>query len=63
MTDRENKVMKGFLGLTTTERVNFINELNGYQNADYYRKNIVEREVQQKASVGPKNTICDCCGR
>ena len=63
MNDKENKVFKGFLGLSSTEKDNLIKELSKYQNATYTQRQITEREVQYTSSVGPKNTICDCCGR
>lgn len=63
MNDKENKVMLGFIGLNSTEKENFIRELNKFQNAGYSQRQITESEVRYKSSVGPKNTICEYCGR
>lgn len=63
MIEKVSKVLKGFLGLNSIEREEFIRELNMYQNSGYIQRQEFEREVRHKASVGPKNTICDCCGR
>lgn len=65
MTEKGSKVLKGFLGLNSTERIDFIEELNRYQSAGVgsVQRQALESEVRQKASLGPKNSICDCCGR
>ncbi len=63
MTEKVSKILRGFLGLTSTERDEFIKELERYQKSSYYDKLEFERYVRQKSSLGPKNTICDCCGR
>lgn len=63
MNDKEIKVMRGFLGLTDTEKINILKEINNYQSSGPYTRQTIETDIRYKSSVGPKNTICDCCGR
>lgn len=63
MNDKENNVMKGFLGLSISERENLIKEITRYQNSDFRQRENIRIEVERRSSVGPKNTICTCCGK
>ena len=64
MTTKVAKVLKGFIKLSPSERLEFINELNKYQReSSLQSKKIFEDDVQRLAALGPKDTICDCCGR
>ena len=63
MNQNEIKVMRGFLSLSNEEQQNFLKELDGYYKLDSSLKLDFKRLVESRASVGPKNTICGCCGR
>jgi hypothetical protein len=63
MTDNELRVLKGFLGLNELQKANVIDRLTTYQNASILTKHAIEISIKSQASVGPKNSICDCCGR
>lgn len=63
MTNKGSKVLRGFTGLNNIEREDFIKELNKYLAAGNIQRQELEREIRLQASVGPKNSICDCCGR
>jgi hypothetical protein len=49
--------------LTDAEKTLFITELNKYQQAGLIEKQNLRESVRIKCSVGPKNSICTCCGR
>lgn len=63
MNENVYKVINGFIKLTEAEKTLFITEINKYQNAGYNDKQIITENVRIKCSVGPKNSICTCCGR
>ncbi|MCG8859994.1 hypothetical protein [Tenacibaculum finnmarkense] len=63
MNENVYKVLNGFIKLSEAEKTLFINELNKYQSAGFYEKQNIYENVKLKSSVGPKNTICTCCGR
>ena len=63
MTEKVAKVLNGFTNLTLAEREEFIKELTRYRNSTSWEKPEIERDIQKGMSVGPKNTICTCCGR
>lgn len=63
MNENVYKVLNGFIKLTEAEKTLFITEINKYQNAGYNDKQIITENVRIKCSVGPKNSICTCCGR
>lgn len=63
MSDKVLKVLRGYINLTASEKVELITELNKYIESSAYGKQIIEENVQKSFSVGPKNTICNCCGR
>lgn len=62
MNENTKRVLKGFVGLTDSEKALFIRELDKYRSSGFSGKQLFEREVRA-FSLGPKNTICDCCGR
>ena len=55
--------MRGYINLTPTEQTELIAELNKYIQSSAYGKQVIEEDVQKSFSVGPKNGICNCCGR
>lgn len=63
MNENVYKVLMGFIKLTDAEKALFITELNKYQQAGYYDKLTLRENFNSKSSVGPKNSICTCCGR
>jgi hypothetical protein len=63
MNENVYKVLNGFIKLSESEKTLFITEINKYQNAGYNDKQIITENVRIKCSVGPKNSICTCCGR
>jgi hypothetical protein len=63
MNENVYKVLMGFIKLTDAEKALFITELNKYQQAGYYDKINLRESFNSKSSVGPKNSICTCCGR
>lgn len=63
MNENAYKVLMGFIKLSASEKTVFIEEVNKYQNAGFNEKSLIIERIQLKASVGPKNSICTCCGR
>lgn len=63
MNENVYKVLNGFMKLSDAEKSLFIDELNKYQRANSIEKQTLRESVRLKSSVGPKNTICTCCGR
>ena len=63
MNENVYKVLNGFMKLTDAEKTLFITELNKYQQAGLIEKQNLREIVRIKCSVGPKNSICTCCGR
>ena len=63
MNENVYKVLTGFTKLTDAEKSLFITELNKYQQAGYIDKITLRESFSSKSSVGPKNSICTCCGR
>lgn len=63
MNEQIAKVLRGFIKLSETEKREFIEEFNRYRNASTWDKPTIEKYVEERASIGPKNTICTCCGR
>ena len=62
MNQKEIRIIKGFLGLSSSEREKVIKEINRYRNLNYSERLDFEKMIKN-SSVGPKYTICDCCGR
>ena len=63
MNENVYKVLMGFIKLSETEKALFITEINKYQQASYTDKLSLKESIRLKSSVGPKNSICGCCGR
>lgn len=63
MNEKAYKVLKGFIELSDSEKSTFIEEINKYQNAGYVERQRLYESVKLKSSLGPKNSICTCCGR
>jgi hypothetical protein len=63
MNENVYKVLNGFIKLSDSEKSLFIKEINKYQEAGYSEKQNIYENVRFKSSVGPKNSICTCCGR
>ena len=63
MNENVYKVLNGFIKLSESEKTLFINQLNEYQRASFNEKSSITESVRLKSSVGPKNSICGCCGR
>lgn len=64
MNEKVAKVLRGFINLTDSDKIDFINDLNKYQRGDSYDKNVTKRLVEERSSsVGPKDSVCTCCGR
>lgn len=63
MNENVYKALNGFIKLSESEKTLFFTEINKYQNAGYNDKQIITENVRIKCSVGPKNSICTCCGR
>lgn len=63
MNENAYKVLMGFIKLTDAEKSVFVAEINKYQNAGYSEKQVITESVRLKSSVGPKNSVCTCCGR
>ena len=63
MNENVYKVLRGFTKLSDSEKAVFISELNKYQQGTYSERQILTESFNSKASVGPKNSVCTCCGR
>lgn len=63
MNENVYKVLNGYIKLSDAEKTLFVEEINKYQNAGYSEKQVITESVRIKCSVGPKNSICTCCGR
>ena len=63
MNEKVAKVLNGFIGLSVSERAEFIREFNRYQNSQSWEKPSIERSITESAKEKKKNTICTCCGR
>jgi hypothetical protein len=63
MNENAYKVLMGFTKLSDSEKSVFIKEINKFQNAGFSEKQMISESFRMKASVGPKNSICTCCGR
>ena len=63
MNENVYKVLNGFVKLSDAEKALIIAEIIKYQNAGYSEKQVITENVRIKCSVGPKNSICTCCGR
>lgn len=63
MNEKAYKVLKDFIELSDSEKSIFIKEINKYQNAGYAERQRLYESVRLKSSLGPKNSICTCCGR
>jgi len=63
MRDKVITLMKAYIEMTPQEKDEFIRELNDYHRKDNYYKRLYENEIRKSFSVGPKNSICACCGR
>ena len=63
MTEKVAKVMKGFINLNEIEKEELLKEINYYQKMGPSSRRIIEEEVRMKSSLGPKNSICEYCGR
>lgn len=62
MNEAVSQVLNGFLKLNMQERNDFVNELNRYLSGNQFDQRHTE-ELMQKRSLGPKNSVCKCCGR
>jgi len=63
MNENVYKVLNGFIKLSDSEKSLFVKELVKYQEAGFYEKQNINESVKLKSSLGPKNSICTCCGR
>ena len=63
MNEQIAKVLRGFIKLSENEKREFVEEFNRYRNASSLDKPNIEKRIEERASIGPKNTICTCCGR
>ncbi len=63
MNENVYKVLNGFVKLSDAEKALIIAEIIKYQNAGYSEKQVITENVRIKCSLGPKNSICTCCGR
>lgn len=61
MTDNALRVLKGFTHLSAEEKSDVISVIRRYHDSDYYGKQSMLNQIQSN-SVGPKNSICGCCG-
>ncbi|MEX2515935.1 MAG: hypothetical protein WD572_03345 [Gammaproteobacteria bacterium] len=60
-------VLKGYLALSTSDRSEFIDDLNKYQKGNQeLRKSLnedVTRTVKSSVNFGPSPGGCPCCGK
>lgn len=63
MNENVERVLNGFFKLSQDERSRLLNEITLYSGKTYSERSIQEKQVEQRSSVGPKNSICKCCGR
>lgn len=64
MDENVARVLRGYLNLNEVEKNEFLSELRRYESLQYdFQKNALKEQVEKRASVGPKNEICTCCGR
>jgi len=62
MNESVINVLRGFIHLSEQDRREFLREVTAYTNQGYLQKAQTERLVEQR-NTGPKNTLCNCCGR
>ncbi|MCU0350619.1 MAG: hypothetical protein MUF43_07295 [Flavobacterium sp.] len=63
MNENVARVLRGFINLSDIDKAAFIDELNRYQRGSYIERQNINESVQRKSSVGPKDSVCQCCGR
>jgi hypothetical protein len=63
MNEKAYKVLVGFTKLNYAEQQEFIQELTKYRQAGIYERSTLQEGFQRKSSVGPKDSVCTCCGR
>ena len=63
MNEKMYKVLVGFSKLSYTEQEEFFKELSKYRVSGPYEKSTLQESYSRKSSVGPKDSVCTCCGR
>lgn len=63
MNEKAYKVLVGFTKLNYAEQLEFIQELTKYRQAGVYERSTLQESFARKSSVGPKDSVCTCCGR
>lgn len=63
MNEKAYKVLVGYTKLNTLEQQEFLRELGKYRNASIYERTSLQESFNRKSSVGPKDSVCTCCGR
>ncbi len=57
-------VLKGLLSLSVIEQRDIMQKFSQYGRADDGEKRLMERRILNEIrSLGPKDSICPCCGR
>lgn len=57
------QLLRAFTKLNDSERSQFLTEVAKFQSAPYYDKERLKNNINERAGVGPKDSICSCCGR
>lgn len=63
MNEKAYKVLVGYTKLNALEQDEFLRELVKYRNAGTYERGTLQESFSRKSSVGPKDSVCTCCGR
>ena len=63
MTDETEKVLHGFLELTSNEKEDFIKEIENWSELSFSEKKDFQKSIEESVDVGPISSTCPCCGR
>ena len=66
MNEKTRKVFNGWLGLSNSERREFLEAIRDYDSANDSRKTEIRESIRNsvtKMQTGPLGGGCPCCGR
>lgn len=64
MNEKVQRALNSYYKMTSTEKLAFKKAMNDFDNYPFeFQRDSVKKSLSESISVGPKNTICDCCGR
>jgi len=66
MTDRTKFVLQGFIQLTNDEKIELVNQINGYYKSNSLGQEHFCESIHKSINsivLGPLGEKCPCCGR